>query len=110
MIWSPSPSALGYAWSAVLFAGLIALPAIGYRWFRLPAIPAFWMAYVLTRPLGASIADWLGKPVADGGRGWGPGWVALALTALIAVAVAYLALTDRGGDLDRAGPRTPTTP
>ena len=60
---------LGYPGSAVLFAALIAVPAIGYWRFKLNPILAFWSAYVLTRPLGASIADWMGKPVASGGLG-----------------------------------------
>jgi len=84
---------LGYPASAVLFAVLIAVPAVGYRWFRLNPILAFWVAYVMTRPLGASVADWLGKPTADGGLGWGSGWVSLVLTAVIAAMVAYLAIT-----------------
>jgi uncharacterized membrane-anchored protein len=86
---------LGYFPSAVLFAGLIAVPAIGYRWFRMNAILAFWLAYVMTRPLGASIADWLGKPTSAGGLGWGAGWVSLALTMVIVVLVTYLAITHR---------------
>ena len=48
----------------------------------------FWTAYVLTRPLGASVADYLGKPRGDGGLGWGAGWVALGFTALIVAVVA----------------------
>jgi uncharacterized membrane-anchored protein len=84
---------LGYFSSALLFAGLIAIPAIGYASGRLNPILAFWGAYVLTRPLGASVADWLGKPVHSGGLGWGDGAVALGLTALIVVFVSYLAVT-----------------
>jgi uncharacterized membrane-anchored protein len=84
---------LGYFSSALLFAGLIAIPAIGYASGRLNQILAFWTAYVLTRPLGASVADWLGKPVRSGGLGWGGGAVALGLTALIIVFVSYLAVT-----------------
>jgi uncharacterized membrane-anchored protein len=52
---------------------------------------SFWAAYVITRPLGASVADWLGKPTNAGGLGWGDGWVALGLAVLIAGFVAYLA-------------------
>jgi uncharacterized membrane-anchored protein len=84
---------LGYFSSALLFAGLIALPALGYASGRLNPILAFWTAYVLTRPLGASVADWLGKPAQSGGLGWGDGAVALGLTALITVLVGYLAVT-----------------
>jgi uncharacterized membrane-anchored protein len=81
---------LGYFSSALLFAGMICVPAVAYFVFRANAILTFWVAYVLTRPLGASIADWLGKPTNVGGRNWGDGTVALVLTAMIAVLVAYL--------------------
>ena len=53
---------LGYPLSVVLFAGLIALIFVAHRFFGLNAILAFWMAYVLTRPLGASIGDLLSQP------------------------------------------------
>ena len=64
---------LGYFLSIVLFAGVIAIPAIGYWRFSWNPILAFWVAYVVTRPLGASFADWMGKPVSLGGLGLGPG-------------------------------------
>jgi len=86
---------LGYAYSTLLFAVVIAIPAIGYRWFGWNAIFAFWFAYVITRPLGASFADWVGKPPILGGLGCGEGRVALVLTAVIVVLVAYLAVTRR---------------
>ncbi len=86
---------LGYLLSAVLFACMIAVPAIGYRWLGWNPILSFWSAYVLTRPLGASVADWLGKPRSFGGLGWGDGPVAFALTGMIAVLVTYLAITRR---------------
>jgi len=84
---------LGYLLSAVLFLFLIAIPAIGYRWLGWNPILSFWCAYVLTRPLGASVADWLGKPRYLGGLGWGDGPVAFSLTGMIAVLVTYLAVT-----------------
>ena len=59
------------------------------------SIVSFWCAYVLTRPLGASIADWLGEPRSLGGLGLGGGPVALALTGMIALLVGYLSLTRR---------------
>jgi len=86
---------LGYLLSAVLFACLIAVPAAGYRWLGWNPIGSFWCAYVLTRPLGASVADWLGKPVSLGGLGWGDGPVAFVLTGMIAILVTYLAITRR---------------
>ncbi len=84
---------LGYLTSALFFAALIAVPAVGYRWFHWNAIFSFWFAYVVTRPLGASFADWMGKPQGVGGLGWGDGAVALALTVVIFLLVAFLAVT-----------------
>ena len=84
---------LGYFPSAILFAGIITIPAIGYRWLRWNAVFAFWFAYVITRPLGASIADGLAKPKASGGLGLGDGFVVVVVGALIIVSVGYLTLT-----------------
>jgi uncharacterized membrane-anchored protein len=84
---------LGYFPSAVLFAAAIVVPAVGFRWLRWNAILSFWFAYVLTRPLGASIADGLAKPTHSSGLGIGDGPVELVLVALIVAMVAYLATT-----------------
>jgi uncharacterized membrane-anchored protein len=101
---------LGYVGSIFLFAGMIAIPAIGYWRFRWNAIFAFWFAYVMTRPFGASVADYLGKPKALGGLGLGEGWVALGLSVLIVCFVAYLTVTKV--DVQQVGassdPRRPT--
>jgi uncharacterized membrane-anchored protein len=101
---------LGYDGSALLFAVAICVPAAGYRWLGWNPVASFWAAYVLTRPLGASVADWLGKPAALGGLGWGDGAVALALTVLIAVLVGYLAMTRKDvqrGSVAAAAPGAP---
>lgn len=84
---------LGYFASGLLFAAAIAVPAIGYWRFGLNSILAFWSAYVLTRPLGASFADWLAVSHSRGGLDLGTGRVSLALAALIALFVAYLSVT-----------------
>ncbi len=86
---------LGYFSSAVIFAVVIALPAIGFWKFGLNSILAFWMSYIATRPLGASVADWLGKPQSVSGLGVGSGWVALFLTVAIACLVGSLTVTRR---------------
>lgn len=85
---------LGYFLSAVLFLIIIAIPAIGFFVFRLNAIFAFWFAYIVTRPLGASFADWFGKPVPSG-LGFGDGTVSLTLYLLIIVFVGYLTVTHK---------------
>ena len=83
---------LGYFSSGVLFAVLFAVPALAYRLFGLNAIVAFWFAYIMTRPLGASFADWFGKP-SLGGLGLGDPKVSLVLTILIIGFVGYLTVT-----------------
>ena len=80
---------LGYFSSGLLFAALIVIPALAYRLFHLNAIFAFWAGYVLTRPLGASFADWGGKSLAVGGLGLGDGVVAVSLAIVIVALVAY---------------------
>lgn len=62
---------LGYGISVLVFAGLIAATTFGHYVFKLNAIVAFWIAYVLTRPLGASTGDLLAQPVTNGGLGLG---------------------------------------
>ncbi len=84
---------LGYFASGVLFAALFALPGLAYRLFRLNAIAAFWFAYILTRPLGASFADWFGKPPSVTGLGWGDGPVTFVLALLIVSGIAYLPIS-----------------
>jgi uncharacterized membrane-anchored protein len=89
------PLNLGFFDSAVLFAAIIAVPALAWRSSLLSPVAGFWAAYVVTRPLGASVADWLGKPAGQTGRGWGDGTVtALGLVAFV-VLVAYIARTRR---------------
>jgi uncharacterized membrane-anchored protein len=84
---------LGFFPSVLLFAAIIAIPAIGWWRFDMNPIVAFWFAYIVTRPLGASFADWFSKPHAISGLGLGDGTVsALALVVFIAL-VAYVTVT-----------------
>jgi uncharacterized membrane-anchored protein len=87
---------IGYLGSVALYAVAIAVPAIAWWRFDLNPIIAFWASYIATRPLGASFADWLGKPAklhtSRGGLGLGDGTVsAVALVVFIAL-VAYVAI------------------
>jgi uncharacterized membrane-anchored protein len=84
---------LGYLTSGLLFAATMVIPVIGYRFFRMNGILAFWFAYVLTRPLGASFADWVGVSHARGGLAVGTGVVSVVLAGVIAVLVGYMAVT-----------------
>jgi uncharacterized membrane-anchored protein len=87
---------LGYFTSGVIFAIAIVVPAVAWWRFRLNEVAAFWIAYVLTRPLGASFADWFGKPHHIGdGLGYGDGTVTLIALAAIAILVGYIAITRR---------------
>jgi uncharacterized membrane-anchored protein len=83
---------LGFSWSIVLFGVLILVPLVLWR-RGLDATLAFWASYVLTRPLGASVADWLGKPSDKGGIGWGDGTVTALGMVLFVVLVGYLTIT-----------------
>jgi uncharacterized membrane-anchored protein len=83
---------LGFFDSVVLFAGIIAIPAIGWWHFNMNPIVAFWFAYIVTRPLGASFADGFSKNT-NGGLALGDGTVSgLALIVFIAL-VAYVTIT-----------------
>ena len=82
---------LGYGGSVILFALAILVPAAGYRWWHWGPVASFWTAYVLTRPLGASVADWTGKPTSVGGLGIGDGLMSLVFAVAIVAMVALLA-------------------
>jgi uncharacterized membrane-anchored protein len=86
---------LGYLGSVALFAVAICVPAVAHRWGNLSAVAAFWSAYVITRPLGASIADWTADARSRGGLGLGLEPVTLAWTVAIVAFVAYLAASQR---------------
>ena len=83
---------LGYAISALAFGAVIALITTGFYAFKLNGILAFWLAYIITRPLGASIGDWLSQDVSNGGLGLGTiGTSAIFLVAIVAL-VSYLTI------------------
>jgi uncharacterized membrane-anchored protein len=84
---------LGYLSSGILFITLFALPAVGYWRFGLNSIFAFWFAYIMTRPLGASFADWMDASSRKGGLALGTGPVALGLAVVMLAFIAYIATT-----------------
>lgn len=94
---------LGYFGSILLFGAIMAIPALGYFRFGMNSILAFWFAYVVTRPVGASVADWLAVSSARGGLALGTGPVSLVLAAAIAGFVYYLARTGRDTPADQMG-------
>ncbi len=84
---------LGYVVSLLLFAGTIGAVAVAHYRFNLNAVAAFWIAYVLTRPLGASLGDYLSQSRADGGLGLGTTVTSALFLGAIIVVVTYLSLT-----------------
>jgi uncharacterized membrane-anchored protein len=91
--------ALGYLVSGLIFAGLIAAVAIAYYVFKIDEVWAFWLAYILTRPLGASFGDLLSQSRAHGGLGMGTVGTSVVFLAVILVLVTYLTISKR--DVDR---------
>jgi uncharacterized membrane-anchored protein len=85
---------LGYWGSAVLFAVVIAVPAVGWASGKFNPIFAFWFAYVITRPLGASFADGFSKPT-NGGLSLGDGLVSLIGLIVFVALVTYITVTKR---------------
>jgi uncharacterized membrane-anchored protein len=83
---------MGYLPSGIFFAVVILLPPLARLRFGLGSIAAFWMSYVVTRPLGASIADWISKPVKTTGLGFGDGPTAVVFAIAVFAFVSYLAL------------------
>ena len=85
---------LGYATTGLIIAGLIALFAIGWR-LKLHPVLSFWLIYILTRPLGASIGDFLSQPASHSGLGLGATTTSYLFLGGIAALVAYLSITKR---------------
>lgn len=81
---------LGWFASGLLFTIIFAIPLVARRLLRLQEVLAFWFAYIITRPLGASYADWLGVPKSLGGLNFGRGTVSIGLTVAIICWVGYL--------------------
>lgn len=95
---------LGSLVAGLVFAGIIAIPAVAYWGFGISEVISFWFAYILTRPLGASFADWFGKPASLSGLGIGDGPVSLVLGLLIVILVAYLQMTHTDVESGRLNP------
>ncbi|CAN0441825.1 unnamed protein product, partial [Phaeothamnion confervicola] len=87
--------AIGYWKSALIFGGAIAVIALAHFRLRLDAILAFWLAYILTRPLGASIGDYLSQPTPDGGLGWGTTVTSMVFLVTILAVVVFLTISRR---------------
>src|SRR5271169_4071972 len=86
---------LGYLASGIMFFVIILIPAVAWSRFGLNPVVAFWFAYVVTRPLGASFADYFSKPHSLSGANYGDATVAVITTLLVAALVGYLSVTRR---------------
>jgi uncharacterized membrane-anchored protein len=86
---------VGYWKSAILFGAIIAAVFAAHRLLKLNAILSFWIAYILTRPLGASIGDYFSQAKTDGGLGLGTTVTSFIFLAAILATVVYLSVTRR---------------
>ena len=86
---------LGFFVSVLIFAAAIAIVTLAHFRFKLGAITAFWLAYILTRPLGASIGDWMSQPTGNGGLGLGTTGTSFIFLAAILSLVVYLQITKK---------------
>ena len=89
---------MGYLQSGLMFGAVIAVIAIAFYGFRMNAILAFWLAYILTRPMGASFGDLLSQPVKDGGIGFGTVITSLLFLGCIAGIVIYMTFSHDGDE------------
>lgn len=87
---------LGYLTTGLIFGGIIAVIAFAYYRFGLNGILAFWLAYILTRPLGASFGDLLSQPVEYGGFGFGTTYTSLLFLGCIVATVVYMSVSRSG--------------
>lgn len=86
---------LGYWISALIFAALIGAVTVAYYCFKLNAVLAFWIAYILTRPFGASFGDYLSQPHDSGGLGLGTVGTSVIFLVIILSLVIYLTKTKK---------------
>lgn len=85
----------GYVVSGILFAVLFIIPLIVQKVFKANEVVTFWAAYIVTRPFGASFADWFGRTTDLGGIGFGTGRTSIVLTMFIVLFVGYLTITSK---------------
>lgn len=88
--WTASTAALGYLGSALVFSALLALVAAAYFWTSVSRTFLFWAAFILTRPLGAVVGDFLDKPVAAGGLAMSRYTASAILVALIVASLLFV--------------------
>ena len=85
--WTADTSGLGYEGGALVFAALLAVVAAAYCWTKISPVLLFWMAFILTRPLGATVGDLLDKPLDHGGLALSRPIASAVLTVLMVIGV-----------------------
>jgi uncharacterized membrane-anchored protein len=90
---------IGYLLTGILFGAIICVIAIAYIALKIDAILSFWLAYIFTRPLGASFGDLLSQPVEYGGLGFGTIGTSYGFLACIGLVVAYMTLSRNGEEV-----------
>ena len=85
--WTAGTAGLGYTGGAVVFGAMLALVAAAYFWTNVSRTLLFWAAFILTRPLGAVVGDFLDKPLAAGGLALSRYWASAALLAFMVVCI-----------------------
>jgi uncharacterized membrane-anchored protein len=88
--WMADTNDLGYERGALVFAACLAVIAAAYFWTKVSRTLLFWSAFILTRPLGATIGDFLDKPVAAGGLAFGRFYASAILTVMIVACIVLL--------------------
>ena len=88
--WMADTNGLGYERGALVFAAGLAVIAAAYFWTSISRTLLFWVAFILTRPLGATLGDWLDKPVQDGGLAFSRYYASVLLGAIILICILFL--------------------
>jgi uncharacterized membrane-anchored protein len=102
--WMADSNGLGYERGALIFAAGLAVIAAAYFYTKVSRTLLFWSAFILTRPLGATVGDFLDKPVANGGLAFGRFYASAILAALIVACIVFL--PQRAGGHPKAVPET----
>ena len=87
--WTADTAGLGYTGAAIVFSGLLALIGAAYFWTKIPRTMLFWSAFILTRPLGAVVGDFLDKPISSGGLALSRYAASAVLFVFIAVSIVF---------------------
>jgi uncharacterized membrane-anchored protein len=103
--WMADDTGLGYGGGALVFATALAVVVAAYRWTDVSRVALFWAAFILTRPLGATVGDFLDKPVSEGGLALSRPLASIVLAVLIVAAIAVL--PQRPGGHPRTAPTAP---